>query len=380
MNIILNARFFTLQNTGIGQYCVNLFNKLVEIDTSNTYHFVSPESTKEFPITTNNKHNVITIPYKKIFVHKDLRKTYWEQFQFNNFCNEHKESVVHVPYIAPPALKKYKLVLTVHDLAPLVFSLNQLGRKGAYDKYHTMLLKSVIKKVDYIIADSEYTKKEIIRFLNFPPVKIEVIYLAADDMYRPVKLEDYCDIIDKKYTIKKDYIFYLGDSGYRKNVSGLIYAYHNLNDTIKSKYDLVICGNAINSKFLTNLAEKLDNNKIKFIGYADKNDLPALYSAAHLFVFPTIYEGFGLPPLEAMQCGTPVISSVESSIPEVVGDAGILIDTASTNELTNSITKVIDNMDLHEELKEKSLQRIKLFNWEKTAKQTLEVYSKVYCN
>jgi len=374
MNIIYNARFLNLPDTGIGRYFVNLLREIPPAAPENRYTLVTEKETdlQLHGLDSWFVHKVI--PRREIFIHKDLKKTWWEQVQFRRFVHSSPDSIVHIPYGAPYYLKKNRIVLTVHDLAPLVFSTQQSGRAGVYDRYYLKLLVPALKNADCIIVDSEYTKKEIVRILGCPADKIIVVYLAAGEHFKCSDPEEARELVRTKYGLQKEYILYIGDASFRKNLPGLVDAYAGLPRNLRDKYDLVLCGTAKKSQTLRDRAARLEPDRIRFPGFIGIGDMPAVYSAASLFVFPTIYEGFGLPPLEAMSCGTPVVSSIYSSVPEVVGDAGLLIDTKSADALKDAITRVLTDETLHGELIEKGLERAKTFSWKKTARETLDVY------
>jgi len=374
MNIIINAKFLHYPHTGIGRYFTNLLKNLSQIDSHNLYNLVVDRKYDTSTLKLNNNFTVSVLPYNGILNLIDLQKTYWSQIQFRSFVKRFPDSIVHIPYDAPYFRKKNKVVLTVHDLTPLLFAHDQSGTPGVYSKIFSKLLYSAIKKVDYIVTDSEYTKNELIRILNYPPSKIQVVYIASEEHFKPVTNKQLIEKICRKYNIKNEYILYIGDSNYRKNLPALIDAYNLIDDKYKFKYDLVLGGNAKRLSELKKRARMLDDLRIKFIGFVDDEDLPALYSGAALFVYPSFFEGFGLPPLEAMSCGTPVISSIYTSIPEVVGNAGLLIDSKDINEIKNAMEKILANSNLRDELVEKGLLQAKKFSWKRTAEEMLKVY------
>jgi glycosyltransferase involved in cell wall biosynthesis len=233
--------------------------------------------------------------------------------------------------------------------------------------------------VDYIITISEYSKKEIIKYLNIDESRIKVINLAVGDEFKVIEDKDSVISFLKKYQIEPGYIFYLGDGGYRKNVMALVKSYISLNKELKNKYKLVIAGNAANSKEVKEIAEG-ENENIKLVGMVDSQDRPFFYNGAFLFVFPTIYEGFGLPPLEAMKCGVPVISSIYTSIPEVVGDAGILVPTNDYLSIKKAMEDIIGDNTLRKTLIEKGLIQSQKFSLKKSSEETLNLYKDIYSN
>jgi len=258
--------------------------------------------------------------------------------------------------------KSKKLVITIHDIAFLTY-------KKSFSKffylYYSFLAPGNLKRADKIITISEASKKEIVRF--FPEIedKISVIALGIDEKYKVLK--------DLK---KKKQILYVGSINERKNLVGAIEAFEKLPKELD--YTLVIVGNFFDVFSLSNkMQEVLDrakkNNKIVFKQGLDDEELITEYNALTLLLFPSFYEGFGLPPLEAMACGTPVITSNLSSMPEVCGDAALYVDPYDVEDIKNKIEMLIKNENLQKELIQKGLQRVKGFTWEKASQEHIKV-------
>jgi glycosyltransferase involved in cell wall biosynthesis len=228
-----------------------------------------------------------------------------------------------------------------------------------------------MKKIDLLISISENTKKDAHFILNIK-TRIEAIPLAADRkiFYRASK--ESVKKIKKKYNISRRYILSVCTLEPRKNLESLLRAFEKIKD--RGKYQLVLVGMTgwIGSDFFENLSDRDIMNDIVFTGYVPNRDLAPLYTGSDLFVFPSLYEGFGLPVLEAMQCGCPVITSNCSSLPEVIGDAGIMIDPTDIAALTRSVEKVLSNPAVRNDMKMKGLDRSKLFSWEKAARSMLD--------
>lgn len=280
-------------------------------------------------------------------------------------------NILHLPVYFEniPYLRKGKNILTIHDVVPLID--HNISNNGLVDYFHT--LKKEISKIDMFIAVSEHTKKDIIKHLDVPEHKIRVIYEAADESYRYV--QDH-SIIKNKYGFDK-YILFVGTLEPRKNIPNLIKAFSKLKSC---DYKLVIVGKkGWKYEEIFKLVESLSlSDRIEFLGYISDKELPALYSAATLFVYPSLYEGFGLPPLEAMACGSPVIVSNKSSLPEVVGDAGILIEPEDIDGIADAMKRIIQQPLLRKELSEKGLQQAKKFSWTRCAQETIGIYREVY--
>jgi glycosyltransferase involved in cell wall biosynthesis len=291
--------------------------------------------------------------------------------------NELKElDIIHNPCQIPTLFNfKQKCIITVYDLTPLLFS--ETHEKGRV-LMHKYLFPLILKKSDKIISISHHTKNDIIKHFKIPEDNIKVIHLAANENYKPLN-ENEINNIKQKYNLNYPFILYVGTLEPRKNIPTLLKAFYKLKKQ-GIKHKLVITGKkGWKYKSIFETIEKLNLQKdVIFTGYVPDEDLPALYNAADLFVYPSIYEGFGLPPLEAMQCGTPVITSNTSSLPEVVGDAGIMVNPYDVDELANKMYEVLTNDGLREELSKKGIERAKLFSWKKCAEEHLKVYEEVY--
>jgi glycosyltransferase involved in cell wall biosynthesis len=283
-----------------------------------------------------------------------------------------------------------KSVLTIHDLSFLRFPRYFSFRKNFW---HKMInVKKLVKKFDRIVAVSENTKNDIVELCKVEPEKIKVIYSGVEREYKPnyeLRITNYeFDNMKKKYGLPEKFILFLGTVEPRKNIEGLINAYnkyrekievrHRVSDVGLHGYKLVIAGGrGWKSKNIYKEWEKSRyKDDIKFLGYVDKKDKVYLYNLAELFVYPSFYEGFGFPPLEAMACGTPVITSFTSSLSEIVGGAGLMVDPYNITDIATAIERVLSDDRLRDNLIQKGLERAKKFDWEKTAREYLEIFFK----
>jgi glycosyltransferase involved in cell wall biosynthesis len=266
---------------------------------------------------------------------------------------------------------------TIHDLIPYIMP--ETVGKGYLLKFLKDMPK-IIENCDSLITVSEYSKQDILKFFPIDKEKIFVTPLAADDKYKPLDKEKCREFLSKQYNINNPFILYIGGFSPRKNVKALITAFAKVYKDLGKDYNLVIVGAARDQgQYLSELSNNLElTEKIIFTGFSPEEDLPILYNGCDVFVYPSLYEGFGLPPLEAMSCGTPVITSNLTSIPEVVGNAGILINPHNEHELINALGNLLTSESLQNEFSKKGLKRANHFSWEKTAAKTLEVYKKVY--
>lgn len=265
-------------------------------------------------------------------------------------------------------IKPKKTLITVHDLIPYII-------KSDHDLLTTSDFRFClrgIKKADKVIAISEFTKNDLIKHLKIPEDKITVIYQGVNEQYK--KLSNF----KKPEFFAEKNILFVGSEQKRKNLTTLIKAFYLVKKKI-SNVRLIKVGKPQhgNRKELINLIKQLNlQNDVIFVGYVKENDLPIYYNAADVFCFPSLYEGFGLPILEAMSCGCPVISSCLTSLPEVVGDAGILIEPTE-EKFAEKIEELLENEKLRNELAEKGIKRAKEFSWKKTAEETFKVYEQL---
>jgi glycosyltransferase involved in cell wall biosynthesis len=230
-------------------------------------------------------------------------------------------------------------------------------------------------RADKIITVSQNTKDDLVEMFNYNPNKIKVIYNGVDSSYKLIDNKKLISEINNKYNTGENFLLYVGNIKPHKNIPVLLKALSNIDKQNK----LVIVGKR--DKAYDEIFDIIDQNNLKdriiFTGFVPDEDLILLYNAAALFVYPSLYEGFGLPPLEAMACGTPVITSNVSSLPEVVGDAAITVDPHNIKELSKKINKILSNKDLQNKMIQRGIERAKQFTWDKTARETIKVYEDV---
>lgn len=276
-------------------------------------------------------------------------------------------------FICPPKIKG-KVIITVYDM---VFKLYPETMTSAnFNRLKKNLLRSC-QQADAIITISQNSKSEIVQHMGVPEEKIHIIPPAVDfEVFHPKYSELMTSTIKAKYKIPHGYFLYLGTIEPRKNIPLIIRAYKKLSDTKGDIPGLVLAGTK-GWKCGDILAEVDDlglNNKVKFTEYIDQEDVPILMKGAKALIFPSFYEGFGMPPLEAMACGTPVIVSNSSSLPEVVGSAGMLIDPCSDHELYEAMVRINEDRDFVKGLKALGLKQALKFSWQKSADQTIMLY------
>jgi len=355
MKIGIDAQTTMGQKTGFGFYVKNLVENLKKIDKKNQYFLFKPKASCDFSAP-------------KRFI--------WDQIRISKLAKEKKVDILHQPCFSLPLFYGGKIVATIHDLIAVKY-----GEDIPFFSrmYFSKWMPLTYKKADAIISISEHTKRDIIKYFRIPEEKITVIYEAANASYKKIDDQKGIGDVRKKYQTGDKYLLHIGTLNPRKNLLFLVDVFSEVIKKHKD-YNLVIVGKE--GWYFDQLYEKVKKldlkNKIRFTGYIDEKDKAYLYNGASLFVFPSLYEGFGLPPLEAMSCGIPVISSKTSSMPEVVGDAGILLSPNDKKSWIKNINNVLSDKKLQKQMSEKSLERAKYFSWEKCAKQTLKVYERLY--
>jgi glycosyltransferase involved in cell wall biosynthesis len=302
----------------------------------------------------------------------------WEHFWLPGVLEQKGTQVMHGPAtLIPLHGGTYSKVVTIHDLVAFLFP-DTIPRK--YAMYMRWLIKRVVKRADRVISVSENTKNDMVQILNLDPDKITVVHEAAQPDFRVVKDKELIEATCRRYGINGPFIYHVGNIEPRKNLVRLMKAYLLLRDRLKGKVKLVITGQKgwLTKKLFRNLGGVDLSEDVIFTGYAPSSDLPVLMNAAEAFIFPSLYEGFGLPVLEAMSCGTPVVTSNISSLPEIVDDAAVLVDPYLEDSIAEGILNVLEDSDLRKDLKARGLAQSAKFSWEKAARETMQVYRGVY--
>lgn len=277
-------------------------------------------------------------------------------------------------FIHPVGKLKIPLVYVVHDVSFINYpECHRRGKKTLFK----LFFKDTLQKADCIVCDSHYTENELQK--NFPVNhdKISVIYGAADECFRPISNELELERVRQKYKLPQDFLLYVGAIEPRKNLDQLLQAYHLLGDRIP--FPLYIGGKVgWRSASLFKLHQSLGlKDRVNFLGYVPDEDLPSLYNLATAFIFISKDEGFGLPPLEAMQCGTPVVISNAGSLPEIAGDAALIIDPDDPQAIGETLEKICKDKTLQNGLKEKGLKRSAEFSWGITARELILLFHKL---
>ena len=369
MKIGIDARMYSSSFTGIGRYTHELIKHLVRIDKDNTYViFLNEKEFEHFSIEAANITKVqVDAPHYSVK----------EQTVFLKEILKHKIDLMHFTHFNAPLLYNKPFVVTIHDLTPSFYKgkkrVNPLERMG-----YNIVVKNSIKKSKHIIAVSENTKKDIQKLFQIPAEKISVIYEAVGEEFKQVQDQESLKQTKQKYSLSRPFLLYTGVWRDHKNVTGLIKAFGELRKQDQD-IDLVITGKEDPYyPEVKELPKQLGVEKfVRLVGFVSEQELIDLYNLATLFVFPSLYEGFGLPVLESMACGTPVVASNVSSIPEVCGEACMLFNPEDTNDMANKIQQVLQDKELQEKMIEQGFTNLKKFSWGKMVQETLQVYQKI---
>ncbi|MBS4015545.1 MAG: glycosyltransferase family 4 protein [Candidatus Latescibacteria bacterium] len=373
MKIAIDALPAKSLHHGMGTYIYNLLKNLISFNSGHEF-----------------------IIYKKPEVFTDLEKDQNQQVQFRNIKKSRNQRVLWEYTTLPKLLQKEqvdifwgpsnflplrkacKYVVTIHDLSSFTYAdtYPYLRRK-----YYQYIIKQAVKRADLIVTDSEFSRQDIVNTFSIPAEEVKVISCGIDDIFQPIDCSDKHTQIKSKYKLPDDFIFTLGVIEPKKNTQRLVQAYTQLKNKHVDLPKLVVGGSKKYGWKNRRIFQLVDELKLKdsviFTGFIEHQDLPVIYSTAKLFILPSLFEGFGLPVIEAMACGTPVITSNTSSLPEIAGDAAVLINPYDTEEIGQAIIKVISDQQLQTEMRAKGFKNVKRFSWQESAHELLDVFEQI---
>ncbi|MGG5462868.1 glycosyltransferase family 4 protein [Clostridium sp. B9] len=370
MRTLIDARGATwYRGTGIGTYTYNLLKNILEIDKNSFFDLIcSGEKIEEFDL-----------PNTKLIMSSRKHQRFFEDYYIPSYGINENIDLLHLPQngIGLNSDGKYGKLVTIHDLIPYI--LPETVGKG-YLKKFLQSMPEIIDNSTGIVTVSEYSKKDILRFFpHFPAENIFVTPLAANESFKPLDKEKCLFDVNNRFNFSGHFIMYIGGFSLRKNVKGLVDAFNEIHKNINPYYKLLIVGGLRDEGLrLKAYTESLPiADKVIFTGFIEDEYLPTLYNATDLFVYPSLYEGFGLPPLEAISCKTAVVTSNITSIPEVVPFKEVLVDPNNKSELALRIENLLNDENLRNRIESLCYERSKEFTWRKTAENTLDVYKKV---
>lgn len=375
MEVAVNGYFLNVHHTGSGQYTYHLLRALEKRggDLRLTVRVPYFSRNTMRPVGGIRAH----APMAGLLGAGNLAKLWWEQATWPRQAAKVGEGVVgHVPYFAPPHYHSFPLVATIHDLIPVVLP---EYRGNFLVRLYTSLVMAAAQKVDAIITDSEAAKRDVIEHLKLDEEDVHIVPLAADGRFTPDIPDEDVKAVRRRYDLPERFLFYLGGLDVRKNLGVLFSALSQLPEEVP----LVVAGRTRHGRakifpdWVRQATASDIGHRVRFLGGVPEADKPLLFRAATIFVFPSRYEGFGLDPLEAMACGTPVVCSNAASLPEVVGDGGILVAPDDADAWSAAIGRVWDSAQERAHYAERALTQARSFSWDRTAAQTIAVYAKV---
>lgn len=373
MKILVDGTPLVRQHTGVAQYVISIMTALAKIDPTNDYYLYTLKlhNFDVQPISAKNFHyRYIRMPIK---VYSLFHRVLHLPLPVDLLARVKPDIALFTNFVRYPLFYNQKSIVVVYDLSFAKFPQYAPDRNR---RFLTRLVPPSLKRANQIVTISESVKSEIHQYYGTNKDKIQVLPCAVDPLRFNPKDQSEIEVVRKKYHLPRRYILFVSTLEPRKNVEGLIEAYRALPEAIKAQYALVLVGlSGWKSQGIEAAIgdAQTAGDKVVRIGYATSSDLAAIYSGASLFAYPSFYEGFGLPPLEAMACGVPVVTSNSSSLPEVVGDAALTIDPADQSALTAAMAQVLADPQLAADLRQKGLRRAKQFTWEVSAQRLLDI-------
>ena len=367
MRVAIDAR--KLHNFGIGTYTRNLLRHLARIDRENEYVLLCQQPDLGIGAQLGPNFRTVLEPSPNYSIR--------EQFHVPWVLHRERPDVFHAPhYVMPPAVR-CRSIVTIHDCVHLMFP--QYLPNRAASLYVKASMWSAARRSRKILTVSEASKRDIIRFLNIPAEKVVVVYNAIDERFGVAPSDEAITRVRERYQLDHRFVLYVGNIKPHKNLVRLVEAFDRLRARGFDDLTLLIIGDEISK--LPALRRAVHSHKlhkhVRFLGYLPDDTLAILYRLADVFVFPSLYEGFGLPPLEAMACGAPVVTSNVSSLPEVTGDAAVLVDPYDTASIADGVAKVLSDPTLRDEMRVKGIARAREFSWERSVSRTREIYQEV---
>lgn len=368
LRIGIDATAIPSRRVGAGNYIFNLVRKLAEIDAENQYFvFSKPAHIVEWNL---DKPNFSFLPISVGILPLRLA---WEQTVLPAIVRRYKIDVLHSPHYTIPLLNPSRSVVTFCDMTFFLYpKLHSFWKRVFFNS----MMRISSRRASGIITISESTKRDLLCIFKGISNKVHAIPLGVDSIFSPIKDQNSIRQICSRHGLQMgEYILFVGLLEPRKNIPILLHAFRELVDRGIQKRLAIVGKRGWMYDNIFSTVQSLDlRDFVVFTNYVPEEELPYLYNGACLFVYPSFYEGFGLPVLEAMSCGTPVVTSNISSMPEIVGDAGLLVDPYNVRQLANAILRIVDDDDYRRSMQERGLQRAAQFSWEKTARKTINVY------
>lgn len=361
------------QGAGVGRFVRNLVGALLEVDRETSYTLLYPRSRdRAEPPALPRYANVAG---RQLFLSERMLNVAWYKLGLPVPVDllGGRADLYHFLDFSLPPVRRGATVLTIHDLS---FLMVPECAEGGLRAHLERVVPSSVRHADFVTADSENTRNELTTLLDVSPDRVAVVYGGVDDRFRPVVDAHVLDAIRTKYGLTTPFMLYVGTIEPRKNIGRLLRAYTLFRERHKGNHRLVIAGGLgwLYQDVLREIDDLAADHKVVFLGRVPDDDLPALYSLCDLFVYPSLYEGFGLPPLEAMACGRAVLTTNTSSLPEVVGDAGVMVSPYDVEGLAAEMARLLDDPELRRTLGQRGIERARQFSWGNSARKLLEIY------
>ena len=361
--------------TGVGQYTYRLITELQQILPHKPWLFYGTSWDREIRTAAAPGARELNNAIKRMMPHPHLITRFLKQTRFSSGVRRHKVNLYHEPAFLAYRFKGPSIV-TIHDLSwvrhPETHPVERLREMNRF-------MPRVVEHASHIVVDSDFVRREVMSYYGVPGDRVTTVLLGVGAEFAPLDAARCQPVLDKFGLAYGNYLLTVGTLEPRKNLSTVIAAFARLPDDMRRRLPLVIVG--MNGwgmdKFSHGLRHMIERGEVRMLGYADQAELPALYSGARLFAYPSLYEGFGLPPLEAMACGVPVIASRRASLPEVVGEAGILVEPMDDAGIAGHMRALIEDDALHTRLANAGRVRAAAFTWRKFAHETIAVYKKI---
>lgn len=378
MHVALNAYFWNRPHTGSGQYTRQLVHHLRRLAPDLAITLVYPQAPGEPPPDAVPPGVGVAVVAVRP---GHLGKVSFEQRGFPAACARAGATLAHVPYFAPPLRSPVPLVVTIHDLTTLLVPYYNSGVRA---RLYNALVSAGARGAAHVLTDSEASKGDIVSHLGIAASDVTVVYLGVGPQFTPRASNSLVEMaVRRKYDLPDFYVLYLGGYEVHKNVVTLLHAYSYVAGALGEDYPLLLAGRKPSAAPPTfpdydDIIARAGLGKyVRWIGYVDEEDKPLLYRSAEVFVFPSRHEGFGLPPLEAMACGTPVVASDGGSLPEIIGPAGFAVDPDDVRNMAGAIIAIVMQEPLAADLRRQGQEQAARFTWENTAVETLKVYDRV---
>ncbi|HYI93209.1 MAG TPA: glycosyltransferase family 1 protein [Bryobacteraceae bacterium] len=371
LRIVIDVRH--IKDFGIGTYIRNLVKALSEIDSHNKYLLAAnPGDVADLPQMPGN--------FETVVYHRPRRR-YLHDVAYPWFLRGLAPDLVHLPMSNVPLIMRSPYVVTIHDMSSFLFG----GRSGFGENMRLYRFRRGLMRADRVIAVSTATRRDVENLLGVPTERLRLVYSAPDPNFLNFRSQPAVrERLLERFQIQYPYILYAGRIRPHKNIPRLIEAFNVVRGQLESHPELkdlrlLIIGDEIsrNPEVRRAVAQTRSEQVVRFLGFVPFETLREFYSAASAFAFPSLYEGFGLPPLEAMATGIPVVTSSVSSLPEVVGDAAMVVNPENVFDIARGLYEVLVDKELRAKLIAAGYEQVRQFNWSRTAQQTLEVYKEV---